>query len=258
MPHMQNMPPQSPYQQAEAPGPYGYRAATNYNDMPYPGLGPRGNTGTASKNLIGNNVVNANRLKDTEDQWGIWFVTQDLSVRTEGWFRLKFSFFDLGRKEVVQISTPDDSPNDGDHPAPIPAQQSASQPASQQRFTNGNQSLPVENTNEANGHKNPALPADEANTQIAELGINVPCLAHVFSAPFQVWSAKKFPGVIESTELSKKFAGQGVKIPIRKESKEAPGGKRKRKSKAEEDSEESDADGDDDGVGDDESNVNGN
>lgn len=44
-----------------------------------------------------------------------------------------------------------------------------------------------------------------------------PVLAQVFSEPFQVYSAKKFPGVCESTPLSKCFAQQGVKIPIRKE-----------------------------------------
>lgn len=42
-------------------------------------------------------------------------------------------------------------------------------------------------------------------------------LASVFSEPFQVFSAKKFPGVIESTTLSKCFALQGIKIPIRKD-----------------------------------------
>jgi hypothetical protein len=44
-----------------------------------------------------------------------------------------------------------------------------------------------------------------------------PVLATCFSEPFQVYSAKKFPGVIESTPLSKKFAQQGIKIPIRKD-----------------------------------------
>lgn len=44
-----------------------------------------------------------------------------------------------------------------------------------------------------------------------------PVLAHTFSEPFQVYSAKKFPGVIESTALSKAFASQGIKIPIRKD-----------------------------------------
>jgi hypothetical protein len=42
-------------------------------------------------------------------------------------------------------------------------------------------------------------------------------LAWSYSDPFQVFSAKKFPGVIESTPLSKAFATQGIKIPIRKE-----------------------------------------
>lgn len=44
-----------------------------------------------------------------------------------------------------------------------------------------------------------------------------PVLAQCFSDPFQVYSAKKFPGVCESTNLSKCFATQGIKIPIRKE-----------------------------------------
>jgi hypothetical protein len=44
-----------------------------------------------------------------------------------------------------------------------------------------------------------------------------PVLATTYSDQFQVYSAKKFPGVIESTELSKVFAGQGIKIPIRKD-----------------------------------------
>jgi len=40
-------------------------------------------------------------------------------------------------------------------------------------------------------------------------------LASEMSAVFQVFSAKKFPGMIESTELSKKFASQGIRIPVR-------------------------------------------
>ncbi|KAJ2873700.1 hypothetical protein GGH93_003010 [Coemansia aciculifera] len=42
--------------------------------------------------------------------------------------------------------------------------------------------------------------------------------ARTFSEPFRVYSAKQFPGMIESTPLSKHFAKQGVKIPVRKES----------------------------------------
>lgn len=40
-----------------------------------------------TRNLIGSLTVNAFRLKDTKGKIGHWFVLQDLSVRTEGWFR---------------------------------------------------------------------------------------------------------------------------------------------------------------------------
>ncbi|KAF9196703.1 hypothetical protein BGZ50_007867 [Haplosporangium sp. Z 11] len=40
-------------------------------------------------------------------------------------------------------------------------------------------------------------------------------VAEEMSGPFTVYSAKKFPGMTESTELSKAFAKQGLKIPIR-------------------------------------------
>ena len=57
-----------------------------------------------------------------------------------------------------------------------------------------------------------------SRTSSASLNTNAaPVLASVFSDVFQVYSAKKFPGVIESTSLSKCFATQGIKIPIRKD-----------------------------------------
>jgi hypothetical protein len=51
-----------------------------------------------------------------------------------------------------------------------------------------------------------------------------PVQASVFTEVFQVYSAKKFPGVIESTPLSKAFASQGIKIPIRKDGPKAGNG----------------------------------
>jgi hypothetical protein len=56
--------------------------------------------GMFTRNLIGNVVVNATKLKDDHKQEGLWFVFQDLSVRTEGSFRLKFSFVDIGDENV--------------------------------------------------------------------------------------------------------------------------------------------------------------
>lgn len=40
-----------------------------------------------TRNLIGSLTVNAAKLKDNENKPGYWFVLQDLSVRTEGYFR---------------------------------------------------------------------------------------------------------------------------------------------------------------------------
>ncbi|OAQ64158.1 VelB protein [Pochonia chlamydosporia 170] len=116
--------------------------------------------GMFTRNLIGSLAASAFRLSDTTDRIGIWFVLQDLSVRTEGPFRLRFSF--------VNVGPPDGTPRDTGTP--------------------------------------------KVNKSRA------PILACCFSDTFNVYSAKKFPGVCESTPLSKTFATQGIKIPIRKDS----------------------------------------
>jgi hypothetical protein len=54
-----------------------------------------------------------------------------------------------------------------------------------------------------------------------------PVLAACLSETFSVYSAKKFPGVVESTHLSKCFATQGIKIPIRKDGPSGKGNKDK-------------------------------
>lgn len=104
-----------------------------------------------TRNLIGSLSASAFKLTDPDNKIGVWFILQDLSVRTEGSFRLKMNFVNVGR-------------GDG-----------------------------------------------KINTGVA------PVLATAYSDVFQVFSAKKFPGVIESTGLSKCFATQGIKIPIRRD-----------------------------------------
>ncbi|KAL3476772.1 velvet factor [Aspergillus californicus] len=123
---------------------------------------PAGHTGGMfTRNLIGCLSASAFRLCDPDNKIGVWFILQDLSVRTEGLFRLKFSFANVGRT--------------------------------------------LKNTNDP-----------QQVMEVINKG-SAPILATTFSEPFQVFSAKKFPGVIESTALSKCFALQGIKIPIRKD-----------------------------------------
>ncbi|WWC68756.1 uncharacterized protein I206_102690 [Kwoniella pini CBS 10737] len=56
------------------------------------------------------------------------------------------------------------------------------------------------------------------------LGAKAPVLAETFSEPFTVFSAKRFPGVIPTTNLTKVFASQGVKLSVRETKKGAGAG----------------------------------
>ena len=136
----------------------------------FPGQ-PGHTTGLFTRNLIGSLTASAFRLQDDNKEWGIWFITQDLSVRTEGTFRLKFSFLNLGLypEPFVVLLTLGRQPESGDT-------------------------------------RRPGVQLNRGTSRI---------LATVMSEPFQVFSAKKFPGMIESTPLSKAFAGQGIRIPVR-------------------------------------------
>ncbi|KAJ2773790.1 hypothetical protein IWQ57_001129 [Coemansia nantahalensis] len=98
------------------------------------------------RNLVGTTVSNAYLLKDHNDRLNIFFIFHDLSVRTEGRFRLKFQFT--------------------------------------------------------------IIPSEEEPRALVQ--------SVAWSNVFEVYSAKTFPGMTDSTELSKAFATQGIKITIRK------------------------------------------
>ncbi|GAA5796598.1 hypothetical protein HPULCUR_001971 [Helicostylum pulchrum] len=56
------------------------------------------------------------------------------------------------------------------------------------------------------------------------------CLKHLFTSPFTVYPTKKFPGMLDSTFLSRSFSDQGARIRIRKENRaQTPIACRKRK-----------------------------
>ncbi|CAO3664743.1 unnamed protein product [Rhizopus stolonifer] len=98
------------------------------------------------RNLIGSVICNAYSLHDENSIPGIYFIFQDLSIRLEGAYTLKFIFINLEERHI------------------------------------------------------------DSNTKIQ---------TEIISQPFTVYSAKKFPGMTESTSLSRCFAKQGIKIPIR-------------------------------------------
>jgi hypothetical protein len=48
------------------------------------------------KNLVGSAAVSATKLYDLEGKLGIFFVFHDISLRTEGSFRLRITLIDIG------------------------------------------------------------------------------------------------------------------------------------------------------------------
>lgn len=111
-----------------------------------------------------------------------YFIFPDLSVRHEGWYRLKFSLFEGVKHEAdADVGKPFARP---------------SPPTSKYM-------PPVRHESMANRME-------------------------VQSIPFQVWSAKKFPGLAMSTNLSKLVAEQGCRVRIRRDIRQ-----RKRQQKGE-------------------------
>ncbi|KAK5948161.1 hypothetical protein OHC33_010814 [Knufia fluminis] len=169
---------------------------------------------TFARNLIGATSSSAHLLQDENFKWGIYFLFADLSVRTEDWFRLKFQVFNVA--ECLDGLTKEEI-----------EQKAAS-----------NNAAPSTNSDGKRGSKN------LEGIRNSLVGQSAPCLATCWSHCFRVYSAKKFPGVAEGTELMRHFNRQGVKISIRKEKDDTEKGEKgakqgkKRKAQDEGDAEE--------------------
>ena len=100
-----------------------------------------------------------------------YFIFPDLSVRHEGWYRLRFSLFEGVKKTY-----------DADPDRPILAE-----------------------TDETRASREVQKHQGMANRM------------EVVSEPFQVFSAKKFPGLKASTTISQDMADQGCRVRIRRE-----------------------------------------
>ena len=57
-----------------------------------------------TRNLVGAAVTSANVLRDETDNYAIFFVLQDLSVRTEGVYRIRLIFTDLAQQCVFFLN----------------------------------------------------------------------------------------------------------------------------------------------------------
>ncbi|KIJ69945.1 hypothetical protein HYDPIDRAFT_79354 [Hydnomerulius pinastri MD-312] len=173
-PHQWPQPHQESY---TAAGQGGYDSSTLYGAPAYPQQSPQtpyyqnnyAQSGSSSpppssshplprhsytRTLVGPLSSNACRLLDEHRKPGIFFLFQDLSVRTEGTFRLRLRLMNVGES-----------------------------------------------------------PAPEAGALRVHTNVS-PVLAQTFTEPFVVFSAKRFPGVPDTTALSIAFGNQGQKLPL--------------------------------------------
>ncbi|KAF9464858.1 velvet factor [Collybia nuda] len=145
------------YNQPVAPAqpPYYPSHYPSHNGLPSSaGSGPPPPRHTYTRTLVGPLSANACRLLDEHRKPGIFFLFQDLSVRTEGTFRLRLRLMNVG-----------------------------------------------------------APPAPESGAIRVHNDVS-PVLAQTFTEPFVVFSAKRFPGVPDTTALSIAFGNQGQKLPL--------------------------------------------
>ncbi|TPX64995.1 hypothetical protein SpCBS45565_g05511 [Spizellomyces sp. 'palustris'] len=166
-----------------------------------------GELGASQHALVGCAVATAQPLKDVDGVKKLMFIFPDLSVRPPGHLRLKFRLVDL--RPVFERGT-------GTGTTDGPVGEGQNLPASGGLRTSSGPSAfrPVASTS---GLATPLTSQEHINmAEEAALSSAIPIQAMTLSDVFTCYRAKQFPGMLESTDLSKCVVAQGVQdIPIR-------------------------------------------
>ncbi|KAI1796176.1 velvet factor-domain-containing protein [Ganoderma leucocontextum] len=157
-----------------------YHQGSSYQEPTPPSTIPPLPRHTYTRTLVGPLASNACRLLDEHRKPGIFFLFQDLSIRTEGTFRLRLRLMNVG-----------------------------------------------------------APPAPEPRAPCAHTDMS-PVLAQTFTDPFVVFSAKRFPGVPDTTALSIALGNQGQKLPLRNRNGSSKQGRKRRRDGSDGSGDESD------------------
>ncbi|KAL7751551.1 hypothetical protein RI367_003015 [Sorochytrium milnesiophthora] len=170
--------------------------------------------------LSGSLVENGQWLYNEHGRKGFFFIFKDLRIRLEGRYRLRFALFDLGmtidtlvnQNRILSMETSSspssslDGLDDGDDfmelaDGPVPHQAHSSEGEGE---SDGGDA----------GSSSSRTPSTESGSASASANEANAC-SIVFTDVFVAYSSKKYPGMRESTELSRAFARQGVKLTIR-------------------------------------------
>ncbi|KAH9943236.1 velvet factor-domain-containing protein [Epithele typhae] len=157
-----------------------YNQGPSYQEPTPPSTIPPLPRHTYTRTLVGPLASNACRLLDEHRKPAIFFLFQDLSIRTEGTFRLRLRLMNVGAP-----------------PAPEPR-------------------------------------ASGVHTEMS------PVLAQTFTDNFVVFSAKRFPGVPDTTTLSITLGNQGQKLPLRNRNGSTKQGRKRRRDGSDGSGDESD------------------
>ncbi|CCM00655.1 uncharacterized protein FIBRA_02693 [Fibroporia radiculosa] len=197
-----------PPQQSEQPPPSQYQEAQYGQDPTPPSTIPPLPRHTYTRTLVGPLSANACRLLDEHRKPGIFFLFQDLSIRTEG------------------LSLP----------ANPPVRMGSAYrdfPGTYYAFCAGTFRLRLRLMNVG------APPAPETRSTQVHTGVS-PILAQTFTEPFIVYSAKRFPGVPDTTALSIALGNQGQKLPLRNRNGSAKQSRKRQRSGSDVSGDESD------------------
>ncbi|GBE79913.1 Velvet complex subunit B [Sparassis crispa] len=180
--YSQQPPPQQQQHRQQQPPPSApqYQQGTYAQDGTPPSSMPPLPRHTYTRTLVGPLSANACRLLDEHRKPGIFFLFQDLSIRTEGTFRLRLRLMNVGAPPAPDVGA----------------------------FRVHNDVSPV--------------------------------LAQTFTEPFIVYSAKRFPGVPDTTPLSIALGNQGQKLPLRNRNGSMKQGRKRQRSGSDGSGDESD------------------
>ncbi|KND02649.1 uncharacterized protein SPPG_01736 [Spizellomyces punctatus DAOM BR117] len=163
-----------------------------------------GELGASQHALVGCAVATAQPLKDVHGVKKLMFIFPDLSVRPPGHLRLKFRLVDL--RPVFERGTGAGT-TDGE-------EQNVLTSGGLRTSSGPSAFRPVASTSRVTT----ALTSQEHINMAEEAALSsaIPIQAMTLSDVFTCYRAKQFPGMLESTDLSKCLVAQGVQdIPIR-------------------------------------------
>ncbi|KAL7750624.1 hypothetical protein RI367_003966 [Sorochytrium milnesiophthora] len=150
-------------------------------------------------------------LKDLQGQMGFFFIFSDLRVRIEGRFRLQFALFDLTLLEPaagLSFDGVSDPELEDDRSTPTQSSESSSSSSPDLSSAGSPTNKPMMMAEGRDSSPDGSAASGASNISAHERTAS----ALLHSQVFTVYSARHFPGMTNSTPLTRCFALQGIRL----------------------------------------------